>query len=99
MDPSTIYRTVKLFEETGTVCSVQGCHENTGKKLSRSDEIGILELVLEHPSMYLHELQNPCKTNLQVNTRWCKILQVALYLAKCKITRFVFLQEHTLLQD
>ena len=58
VDPSTVYRTVKLFEETGTVCSVQGCHENTGKKLSRSDEIGLLELVLEHPSMYLHELQN-----------------------------------------
>ena len=40
------------------MCSVQGCHENTGKKLSTSDEIGLLELVLEHPSMYLHELQN-----------------------------------------
>ena len=24
VDPSTVYRTVKLFDETGTVCSIQG---------------------------------------------------------------------------
>ena len=58
VDPSTVYRTVKLFEETGTVTSLQGYHENTGKKLSALDEIALLEFVLEHPSMYLHELQN-----------------------------------------
>ena len=34
VDPSTVYRTVKLFDETGTVCSIQGFHENTTKKLS-----------------------------------------------------------------
>ena len=58
VDPSTVYRTGKLFEETGTVTSLQGYHENTCKNLSALDEIALLELVLEHPSMYLHELQN-----------------------------------------
>ena len=31
VDPSTVYRTVKLFEETGTVFSYQGCRENKEK--------------------------------------------------------------------
>ena len=57
VDPSTVYRTVKLFEETGTVCSVQGCHENTNKKLSSDDEMAILQMILDCPSMYLHEVQ------------------------------------------
>lgn len=58
VDPSTVYRTAKLFEETGTVSSIQGYREGPDKKLSTHDEIVLLELVLEHPSMYLHELQN-----------------------------------------
>ena len=39
------------------MCSVQGCHENTNKKLSSSDEMTILQMILGCPSMYLHEIQ------------------------------------------
>jgi DNA-binding MarR family transcriptional regulator len=39
VDRSTVSRAVQLFEETGTVCSIQGCHENTCKKLSVYDEL------------------------------------------------------------
>ena len=56
--PTTVSRTVQLFEETGTVCSIQGYHENTHKKLSSRDELAIIEAVLDNPSMYLHEMQN-----------------------------------------
>ena len=49
VDPSTVCRTVQLFEETGTVHSIQGYHEST-KKLTTQDEI-------EANPMYLHELQ------------------------------------------
>ena len=58
VDPSTVYRTVKLFDETGTVCSIQGFHENTTKKLSIHDELAIFGKVLDDPSVYLHELQH-----------------------------------------
>ena len=58
VDPSTVCRSVKLFEETGTVCSIQGYHENTTKKLNAQDEIYIIEALLDNSSSYLHELQN-----------------------------------------
>ena len=57
VDPSTVYRTVILFEETGTVYSLQVCHENTNKKMSTSDEMAIMEMIVDCPSMYLHEVQ------------------------------------------
>ena len=55
-DPPTaaVYRTVKLFDETGTVCSIQGFHKTTTKKLSIQDELAIFEMVLDDPSVYLH---------------------------------------------
>ena len=56
MDPSTVYRTVKLLDETETVCSIQGFHVNTAKKLSIHDELAIIEMVLDDPSVCLHEL-------------------------------------------
>lgn len=58
VDPSTICRTVQLFEETGTVHSIQGYHENTTTKLTAQDELAIIEALLDNPSMYLHKLQH-----------------------------------------
>ena len=58
VDPTTVSRTVRLFEETGTVCSIHGYHENTWKKLSSQDELAIIEAVLDNPSIYLHEMQH-----------------------------------------
>ena len=78
VDPTTVSRTVQLFEETGTVCSIQGYHENTWKKLSTVDEFAIMEAVLENPSMYLHELQHlvfqTTGTEISVSAI-CKFLQ------------------------
>ena len=51
-------RAVQLFEETGTVCSIQGYHENTYKKLSAYDELTMIEAIVNQPSLYLHELQH-----------------------------------------
>jgi transposase len=58
VDKSTVYRVVSLFEETGTVCTIQGYREKPQKKLSTRDEIAILTAVVEDPSMYLHELKH-----------------------------------------
>ena len=38
VDHSTVYRTVKLLEETGSIDSIQGFHESTNKKLDVHDE-------------------------------------------------------------
>ena len=58
VDPSTVCRTVQLFEQTGTVEDIQGYHENTTKRLSTRDELVLVEAVLINPSIYLHELQS-----------------------------------------
>ena len=58
VDPSTVCRTVQLFEQTGTVESIQGYHEKTTKKLSSTDELVLMEAIVKQPSIYLHELQN-----------------------------------------
>ena len=57
VDPSTVRRTVQLFEETGDVFSIQGYHERTTKKISYPEQLAVIEAVLENPSIYLHELQ------------------------------------------
>lgn len=57
VDPATVSRTVRLFEETGTVCSIQGYHTERSQKLSSCDETTILEAVMNEPSLYLHEIQ------------------------------------------
>ena len=43
VDPSTVQRTVTLFEQTGTMSSIQGCHEPLYRKWSDHDEIILLE--------------------------------------------------------
>ena len=47
IDPSTVYRAVQLFEETGTVCSIQGYCESPFKKLIPHDEFAILDVILD----------------------------------------------------
>lgn len=56
VDPSTVRRTVNLFDTTGTV-EKKVYISNHMRKLSRSDQLHILELVIENPSIYLHELK------------------------------------------
>ena len=51
-------RIVGLFEETGTVCSLQGYREVPLKKLSAQDEISMITTIVENPATYLHELKS-----------------------------------------
>ena len=55
---STVQRTVKLYQETGTVLSIQGYHSTTTKKLSLQDQCLIIEAPCDNPFLYLHELQH-----------------------------------------
>ena len=57
VDPSTVCRTIALFDETGGV-SKRKHPENVGtKKLTEVDKLTILAVVLEKPGIYLHEVK------------------------------------------
>ncbi len=57
VDPSTVCRVVALFDETGGVSKLK-CPENPGtRKLTEIDKLIILELILEKPGIYLHEVK------------------------------------------
>ncbi len=56
VDPSTVQRIVNLFDTSGSV--EKKIHiSNAVRKISRADQLHILELVIEKPSIYLHELK------------------------------------------
>ena len=54
VDPSTVWRTVRKFEEDGTVEARKHKGEKT---LTVYDELLIIQTRLDNPSIYLHELQ------------------------------------------
>ena len=56
VDPSTVWRTIRRFEEEGTVKAKK--HEGADSTLTVYDELLIIQSVLETPSIYLHELQS-----------------------------------------
>lgn len=58
VDASTVSRIIRLFEETGTVYSLQGYREVPLKKLSAQDEISIVTAIMENPATYLRELKS-----------------------------------------
>ncbi len=57
VDPSTVCRVVALFDETGGVSKLK-YPENPGtRKLTEIDKLIILELIVEKPGIYLHEVK------------------------------------------
>ena len=80
VDPSNVQRTVGLFEEMGTVCSIQGYREDASKVLTSYDKFAILEAVIENPSLFLSVIQQMLlhKTGTRVSVPTiCKYLQHA----------------------
>lgn len=60
VDVSTVRRTLDLFMLTGDVMKrpYPEHHGSKLKRLTEEDQFFILELVLEHPGIYLHELRH-----------------------------------------
>ena len=55
-DQSTVRRTLRLFDSTGTVDKkAYSC--GSRKKMSITDQLHLLELVIENPGMYLTEMK------------------------------------------
>ena len=57
VDQSTVSRTVKLFNEEGHVNKKSYPGNKGTRKLTQIDQLIILELVIDRPGIYLHELQ------------------------------------------
>ena len=60
VDASTVQRVVQRFEDTGAVEKVEypkGHNDDLRRRLTKVDEHLIIHLVLIHPSIYLHEVQ------------------------------------------
>ena len=77
VDPSTVCRTIALFDETGGV-SKRKHPENVGtKKLTEVDKLTILAVVLEKPGIYLREIKRllveETGTEVEISTI-CKFL-------------------------
>ncbi len=74
VDPSTVQRTIQLFEATGAVSKTEHPkgHSHPFKKLTLIDEFLILELVIERPGIYLSEIQqqlrNETGTEISIST-------------------------------
>ena len=84
VDPSTVSRACLQFEETGTICSIQGYHQKTLKKLTDYDAKVILEAILKEPSLYMHEIQaillNTTGSDVSIST-------ISKFLSKQTFTR------------
>ena len=57
VDKSTVQRTVTLFESTGSLKKRPYPKEKVRRKLPSLAELFILDLVVQNPGIYLHEIQ------------------------------------------
>ena len=76
IDPSTVQRTIKLFETIGTVSKAEypkgASHPFT--KLMVIDEFLSLELVIERPGIYLHKIQQQIRDETGTEVSVCNFL-------------------------
>ena len=57
VDTSTVWRTVQLFQNTGNVSKKKYNTDNITRKVNESVLFVILQVVLDHPGVYLREIQ------------------------------------------
>ena len=84
VDQSTVRRTLKLFDTSGLIEKKMYPNNHGGPKLSKADQLHILELVLENPGIYLHELKLELQargTDVHESTI-CRFLQQANFTHK-----------------
>ena len=58
VDISTAWRIVKQFQHTGSVTKKQYNRDNLPRKVNHTIELIVLHVVLEHPGIYLREIQS-----------------------------------------
>ena len=58
MDLTTAWRIVRKFQRTDTVSKKQYNRDNLPRKVNHTVELIVLHVVLEHPGIYLREIQS-----------------------------------------
>ena len=84
VSPSTVYRTEHRFDTEGTVEKRPYPERQSGKALSQNDEFLVLELVIERPGIYLHEIRRELQTSSGTDV---SIATICRFLHKCGFTR------------
>jgi len=67
VDPSTVRRTVKIFETSGTVDKKKYPSEKSFRKITRSAGFFVIHLILDRPGIYLRELRKEVQLNLGID--------------------------------
>ncbi len=77
VDTSTVWRTVQQFQRTGSVAKRKYNRDNLPRKVNGTIQLVVLHTVLEHPGIYLREIQAQVEyltgTNLALSTI-CQLL-------------------------
>ena len=78
VDTATAWRIVQLFQCTGTVVKKRYNRDNLPKKVNNTIKLVVLHIVLEHPGIYLREIQSKVEyltgSNISLSTI-CHLLQ------------------------
>ena len=91
VDQSTVSRTVRLFNEQGDVAK-KSYPANTGtRKLTQLDQLILLELVLDKPGIYLHELQHFSQLLSVESSKYCALSNI-VYCSKISIYSILAVQ-------
>lgn len=84
VDKATVWRTVKLFNETGQVSKRAYPREQAYRKLTQPLELMILHLVLDRPGIYLREIQQEL---LETTGADLSLTCICQFLGRVKFTR------------
>ena len=76
MDKSTISRTLSLFFASGSLKKKPCPKDKAFCKLTTPCQLLIMNLVIERPGIYLHELQDELRSTLEVEASLSAILQI-----------------------
>ena len=75
VDPSTVSRVVKRFQRTGSVAKEKYNSSTLPRKLTDSVQFLILQLVIERPGIFLHEIQTEVEHVLKLKLGLSTICQ------------------------
>ena len=100
VDKSTVIRIISLFRATGTVDKRQYPKDRAARELTTPAQLFVLNLVVQRPGIYLHEIQNELEAFLMVKI---SVSTICRFLHKGGFTRqrlrTVALQQDTFLRE
>lgn len=84
VDKSTVQRTLKIFKTTGKISKRTYPKERCARKLTLPAQLLILHLLIQKPTMYLHEIQKELETTLLLHV---SVPAICRYLHQCGFSR------------